>query len=221
MSADDDLLPLSGIQHFVFCRRQWSLIHIEQQWKEDWRTMDGQIIHTRAHDCGQREKRGSLIISRGLPIVSHSLGLSGTCDVVEFHSSLDGIPLPGEAGLWQPVPVEYKRGRPKAHGADELQLTAQALCLEQMLACEITHGFLYYNEPSRRTRVEIDTPRRDWVAKAAGEMHDLYQRGHTPKVKQHPGCKSCSLKELCLPRLTKITTVSAYLQAAVADKEAL
>ena len=117
---EEDLLPLSGIQHFAFCRRQWALIHLEQQWQENLRTVEGSLLHQRAHDASLRERRGDLLILRSLSVVSHTLGLSGQCDVVEFYASPKGVPLHGEEGLWLPFPVEYKRGRPKAHQADEL-----------------------------------------------------------------------------------------------------
>ena len=123
----EDLLPLSGLQHFAFCRRQWALIHLEQQWQENLRTVEGGLLHRRAHDEAARERRGDTLILRGLQVVSHQLGLSGQCDVVEFHATPKGVPLQGEEGLWQPYPVGYKRGKPKSHQADELQLCAQAM----------------------------------------------------------------------------------------------
>ena len=149
----EDLLPLSGLQHFAFCRRQWALIHLEQQWQENLRTVEGGLLHRRAHEGAARERRSDTLILRGLQVVSHQLGLSGQCDVVEFHAAPKGVPLQGEEGLWQPYPVEYKRGKPKSHQADELQLCAQAMCLEEMLCCDIPEGALFYGEPRRREPV--------------------------------------------------------------------
>ena len=146
---------LSGLQHFPYCRRQWALIHIEQQWAENERTVDGQIFHSVAHDKARIEKRGDLLIIRGLHVKSARLGMSGICDVVEFHRADNGISLSSYAGLWQPYPVEYKKGLPKANEADELQLCAQAICLEEMLLCHITDGSLFYGENRRRKRVEF------------------------------------------------------------------
>lgn len=123
---EDSFLQLSGLQHFVFCRRQWALIHVEQQWAENYRTVDGDIMHRNAHDSGV-ESRGDLLIVRGMRVFSNTLGISGTCDVVEFHRNSNGILLHGRDGRWQPFPVEYKRGKPKEHQADELQLCAQAI----------------------------------------------------------------------------------------------
>ena len=149
--AEEDYLQLSGLQHFAFCRRQWALIHVEQQWQENLRTVEGDLFHRRAHDEQLRERRGDTLILRGLSVASPTLGISGKCDVVEFHADPSGISLCGEEGLWVPFPVEYKRGAPKAHQADELQLCAQAMCLEEMLCCTIQAGALFYGETRRRT----------------------------------------------------------------------
>ena len=152
--SEEDYLLLSGIQHFAFCRRQWALIHIENQWAENERTVDGIIMHEKAHS-GDAESRGDAVIMRAVRVFSATLGVSGECDVVEFHRNADGISLNGHDGLWQPYPVEYKRGKPKEHNADEMQLCAQAMCLEEMLCCTIPCGALFYGEPRRRTEVEF------------------------------------------------------------------
>lgn len=210
---EEDFLQLSGLQHFTFCRRQWALIHIEQQWAENYRTTDGAILHEKAHNGDQTESRGELLITRDMRVFSPTLGVSGACDVLEFHRSGTGIPLKGKPGLWQPFPVEYKRGRPKEHDADALQLCGQAMCLEEMLCCGIQKGALYYGETRRRTEVLFTPELRQEVQTLLREMHELYARGHTPKVKPTKGCSACSLKELCLPRLMKDRSVSAYLRS--------
>lgn len=209
---EEDFLQLSGLQHFRFCRRQWALIHIEQQWAENLRTTDGAILHENAHNSDMTERRGDVLITRDMRIFSRTLGVSGACDVLEFHRGDTGIALNGREGLWQPFPVEYKRGRPKEHNADALQLCGQAMCLEEMLCCDIPEGALYYGEPRRRTAVTFTPELRREVRTLLEEMHTLYARGHTPKVKPAKGCNACSLKELCLPRLTKNKSVSAYLR---------
>ena len=137
---EEDFLQLSGLQHFCFCRRQWALIHIENQWAENFRTVDGSLMHTHVHDQAFRESRGDRLIVRGLAVHSSELGISGQCDVVEFHQNPEGVPFQGKEGLWLPYPVEYKRGRPKENNADELQLCAQAMCLEEMLCCTVSEG---------------------------------------------------------------------------------
>ena len=139
---EDEYLQLSGIQHFRFCRRQWALIHIENLWAENVRTVDGELMHERAHDSGLREKRAGVIVTRDLAISSQTLGASGACDVVEFRKSADGIPLPGEEGRFRPYPVEYKHGSPREDLANELQLCGQAMCLEEMLCCAVSYTHL-------------------------------------------------------------------------------
>lgn len=215
--SQEEYLPLSGLQHFAFCRRQWALIHIEQLWRENLRTVEGQLLHRRAHDESQRERRGNLLILRGLAIQSSTLGISGVCDVVEFHASPQGVPIHGEEGLWLPYPIEYKRGKPKTNQADELQLCAQAMCLEEMLCCSIQEGALFYGETKRRTVVSFVPALREQVVSLLQEMHQLYRRGYTPKCKPTKSCNACSLKELCLPKLMKKQNVSAYLRSAMEE----
>ena len=209
---------ISGLQHFRFCRRQWALIHIEQQWAENLRTVEGELMHERAHDEGLRESRGDTIITRSLRVYSLTLGLSGQCDVVEFRRSTQGVPLAGHDGLWLPYPVEYKRGKPKDDGCDELQLCAQAMCLEEMLCCDISDGALYYGENRRRARVEFTKELRNEVRDCAEQMHALYRRGYTPEVKPTKACNACSLKELCVPKLFKTGTVAEYIRKSAEDE---
>lgn len=214
---EEDYLQLSGLQHFAFCRRQWALIHIEAQWAENYRTVDGDLMHERVHDQALRESRGDRITVRGLAVHSARLGVSGQCDAVEFTRDPAGVPLRGREGLWLPYPVEYKRGKPKEHRADELQLCAQAMCLEEMLCCTIPEGALYYGEPRRRTAVLLTSELRGEVQDSLLEMHQLYKRRYTPQVKPSKACNACSLKGLCLPRLMKRPKVKDYLAAAVEE----
>ena len=212
------ILMLSGLQHFAYCRRQWALIHVEQQWQENLHTAEGQVFHRRAHDEQQTEVRGDTIIVRGMRVQSERLGISGICDVVEFTRSPDGIALAGREGRYQVHPVEYKKGAPKEHQADELQLCAQAMCLEEMLLCRIDEGSLFYGEPRRRTRVTFSPELRAQAEQMIGEMHQLDERGHTPRVKRHKGCSACSLKEICLPGMDRVPAASAYLRAHVQEE---
>lgn len=215
MYDEEDYLMLSGIQHFAFCRRQWAMIHIEQQWAENYRTTAGELMHKKAHDEGSFEKRGNLLVVRGLRISSHELGLSGQCDVVEFHENENGIELFGYDGKWNPVPVEYKHGAPKENNADELQLCAQAVCLEEMFQISISEGFLYYGENRRRSHIEFTPTLRADVKKMAKEMHELFKRGHTPNVKPMKQCKACSLENLCIPKLQKVMNVREYIEQGI------
>lgn len=214
---EEDFLQLSGLQHFSFCRRQWALIHIENQWAENYRTVDGALMHERAHDRSLEESRGDLLIQRGVSVYSAELGVSGQCDILEYRRGTEGIPLPNRGGLWQPYPVEYKRGKPKDTDADALQLCGQAMCLEHMLCCDIPEGALYYGEIRRRERVAFTPALRSQVQELLLQMHELYRRGYTPKVKPTKSCNACSLKDLCLPRLLKSRSVSAYLKSAMED----
>lgn len=206
---------LSGIQHFAFCRRQWAMIHIEQQWAENYRTTAGELMHKKAHDDASFEKRGDLLIIRGMRISSRNLGLSGQCDVVEFHQDENGVSLFGYDGKWKPIPVEYKRGMPKENNADELQLCAQAMCLEEMLQVYVQDGYLYYGENRRRSHVDFTDSLREEVRNAAREMHELFQRGYTPNVKPTKKCKACSLENLCLPKLQKTVKVRDYIEKGI------
>ncbi len=219
MYSEDDLLPLSGLQHLMFCERQWGLIHIEQIWEENRLTAEGRVLHERAHKAGS-ESRPSARTSRGLRLHSLRLGLVGQADVVEFHPSADGVVLPELEGLWRPFPVEYKRGRPKRNACDEVQLCAQALCLEEMFGREISEGALYYGEPRRRRQVAFSSNLRARTEALAGRMHELYRVGTTPIAAYEPKCDGCSLIARCLPRLlAKPPGVARYLARALAVNE--
>lgn len=208
---EEDFLLLSGIQHFAFCRRQWALIHIEQQWEENVRTFEGRTMHENAHNPLFKEKRGEVLTVRAMKIFSRELGVSGECDVVEFHADSQGIPLRERQGLYRVVPVEYKRGVPKEHDADELQLTAQAMCLEEMLQAQIVGGYLYYGETKHRVEVVFSEELRKKVKNCFQEMHQYYQRGYTPKVKTGTKCKQCSLQNRCMPELCNNREVKNYI----------
>ena len=209
---EDDYLQLSGIQHFIFCRRQWALIHIENQWKDNLRTTEGIIMHERAHNQELVETRGDTLIIRGLPISSSSLGVSGQCDIVELHLDPDGIPVHGRSGLWKALPVEYKRGKPKDDSCDQAQLCAEAMCLEEMLGATISEGALYYGEVRRRMKVIFSEELRSQVKETFEEMHRLFERKYTPKSKAGKRCNACSLKEVCMPGLFSRQSVKEYIR---------
>jgi len=212
---EEDYLLLSGIQHYAFCPRQWALIHIEEQWNENYLTAGGRILHNKAHDGEVAEKRGNLIVFRSLKVCSAELGISGQCDIVEFHQSESGISLRDYPGLWLPYPVEYKRGKVKLDDCDRLQLCAQAVCLEEMLCVEIESGALFYGEPRRREKVTFTQDLRTKLADSVVKMQDLFKRKYTPKAIKRKCCQSCSIKDLCLPRLGESNKISVvdYLEA--------
>lgn len=207
----DSYLQISELQHFSFCRRQWALIHIEKQWAENFLTVDGKLKHDNADNPYFTEKRGNMLISRAVPVRSDKFGITGKCDVIEFRKDDSGVRIFGRDGTWLPVPVEYKRGRPKEIDADRLQLCAEAICLEEMFCCpEIETAYLYYMETKRREEVKLNSALRDEVAAMLFEMRSLYERGYTPKVKPSAKCRSCSLSDICLPKLGKLRSADDY-----------
>ena len=216
---EDDYLMISGIQHFRFCRRQWALIHIEQQWSDNVHTVIGELMHKRVHDPYLTEKRKDIIIARGLPVSSRVMGVSGECDVVEFHRCDDGIRLHGHRGLFSVYPIEYKKGRPKLTEEDKLQLAAQAMCLEEMFSTEVPEGAIFYGESRRREIVDITSDLRTEVEKMFEEMHQYYNRHYSPKVKYSKSCNACSLKDICLPKLGKAVSVKRYLDQMLEEQE--
>ncbi|WP_410513837.1 CRISPR-associated protein Cas4 [Paenibacillus sp. BR2-3] len=210
-------LMLSGIQHFHFCKRQWALIHIEQQWEENVRTVEGQHLHRNADQPFTREKRGDKLIVRAMPIKSNELNITGVCDVVEFVRDDGGVEISGAEGKYIAYPVEYKRGKPKMDDVDVLQLAAQAMCLEEMLLCEVETGFIFYNEIKHRIEVPLTIDLKAKVKAIVAEMQSYYDRRHTPKVKTGPFCTSCSLQHICLPKLMNKQTVRSYVEGRIRE----
>jgi CRISPR-associated exonuclease Cas4 len=208
--TEEDLIPLSALQHLVFCERQCALIHVEQLWDESRFTAEGRIMHERVHEGGE-ESRGNVRIERGVPLRSLKLGVIGKADVVEFHH--------GEEGKWRPFPVEHKRGKPKPDQCDKVQLCAQALCLEEMLGVEVSSGAVFYGRTRHRLDVEFDKTLRDETERVARQAHDLIKSGVTPKPVYTKKCKSCSLGEHCLPHvLQKERSVKRYLKQALREE---
>ncbi len=211
MFSEDDLLPVSALQHLVFCERQWGLIHIEGLWEENLLTAQGRHLHKRV-DTPETEVRADVRISRGLRLRSLRLGLSGKADVVEFHRLGDGeetspegakpcgMSLDGVPGLWRPVPVEYKRGAPKQGLCDKVQLCAQALCMEEMMGVDIPGGALFYWRTRRRYDVSFDIELRRSTEALCARLHELSKTGNTPGAKYGKKCESCSLLNQCMPK---------------------
>jgi CRISPR-associated exonuclease Cas4 len=214
MFSEDDLLPISALQHLLFCLRQCALIHIEQVWAENRLTVEGQHMHRKAHDEGGAS-RHDVRTARGLNLRSLRLGLIGKADVVEFHPLDDAARgqvtsrrswrQALDVGHWSVVPVEYKRGRPKQDDSDRVQLCAQALCLEEMLSVTIDAGALFYGQRRRRTEVRFDADLRTLTASTAAQLHELIASRCTPRARREPKCDQCSLLPLCLPDAMKST----------------
>lgn len=209
---ETEYLQIAGIQHFVFCRRQWALIHIEQQWAENYFTIDGAIKHENVDMQGRTEKMGHKRILRSLRVVSHELKIQGVCDAVELREDEHGEYFSKYDATYTVYPVEYKRGKPKTTDSDRLQLVAQALCLEEMMGVTIAEGAIFYFETRHREVVTITDELRQQVIDAVTEMNGYYRRAYTPRVRKTSKCKSCSLQDMCLPGLQKAGSAAAYLE---------
>jgi len=188
--SEDELLPISALQHLMFCERQCALIHVEQAWSENRLTVEGKLMHERVDERGA-ETRDGVRTARGVPLQSLRLGLVGKADVVEFRRE--------DGEVWRPFPVEYKRGKPKANRCDEVQLCAQAMCLEEMLDVAVPQGSLFYGTTRRRKDVSLDAELRSMTAAAAERLHVLVVGGRTPDAAPGPRCRNCSLSAVCLP----------------------
>lgn len=205
-AVENALIPLSALQHYLFCPRQCALIHVEQLWAEDGATAAGRLLHERV-DAGRPESRPGLRIARGVALRSLVLGVVGKADVVELH----GDPA-------RPFPVEYKRGKHKAHRADEVQLCAQAICLEETFGGVIPEGALFYGATRRRQLVAFDEELRQLTARIATEAHEMILAGRTPPPVYTPACDRCSLQDLCQPkRLEHPPNVAGWLARRLAD----
>lgn len=215
--SEDDFLLLSGIQHMAFCERQWALIHIEQVWSENVRTVEGKHFHERTDDPFEDESRKTLRVVRAMPLISYNLGLRGVADVVEFYQSQKNdagkvCRLEDRHGWWYPVPVEYKRGHPKRDDRDAVQLCAQAMALEEMMRVSISSGFLFYGQTKHRESIVLDDNLRQHTVALTQRMHQLFQEGVTPKAKKGKHCSKCSLVELCQPNwMLQHRSVQDYL----------
>ena len=219
--SEDEYLMISGLQHYYFCKRQWALIHIAQVWSDNALTAEGQLLHRNADDPFFTEKRKDVMISRSMAVSSASLGFSGILDVVEFRRDSEGASLSGCEGLWKPNIVEYKHGKPKKDRCDIMQLTAQVICLEEMLSCSIRTSDLFYAETNRRLTVEIDEELRNEMRNLAEELHGAFYSGKIQEAESHKNCCKCSLYEWCLPRLTlKKRSVERYIAGNIEGNDA-
>ena len=208
MVSDADLIALSALQHYLYCPRQCALIHIEQAWAENAATAEGHVAHERVHAVESEMRRGVRTVT-GMPLRSERLGVTGIADVVELRRTADGV--------CHPCPVEHKRGRPKTHRADEVQLCAQAMALEEMFAVEIAEGALFYGQPRRRMPVAFDLALRTLTQDVAVATHALIAGGRTPRMAyDKKRCDVCSLIEICRPQITgSARSASAWLEAQI------
>ena len=207
---DEDLIPLSALQHYLYCPRQCALIHLEQQWAENRQTAEGRLLHQRA-DTPQTEHRKGVRTVTAMPLLALELGIAGKADVVEFHRTESGE---------RAFPVEYKRGRPKTHRADEVQLCAQALCLEAMLGMPVNAGALFYGKTRRRQEVSFDQDLRGLTLRTIAETRAMIASQQTPSARyESRRCDACSLMDLCQPRLLGHPDVQAWLQQQIDDEK--
>lgn len=213
---DDDMLMLSGIQHFRFCPRQWALIHIEQKWNENKLTTEGRIIHKHVDEPNYRQKCGDYISLRSVSIASYQLGLYGVSDIIELHPTdcnRNSITHPKYSGNWIPYPVEYKHGKPKKNEIDEVQLAAQTMCLEEQYGIEIKKGALFYYETRQRVEVDITPELRSIVSSCSEQMHTIFKSGIIPPITNGKYCDNCSLNNICMPQTANCPKVSHYLKS--------
>jgi len=210
--SDDDLIPLSALQHIQFCPRQCALIHVEQLWIENKYTAEGGVMHEKV-DGGGEQSRGKIRVEFGIYIKSNALGITGRADAVEFHYHKGLTPE------WQPYPVEYKRGKPKKDNSDKVQLCAQAICLEEIYGTNVPEGALFYGKTRRREVVAFDSILRDETTRTAQRVHELVEKGITPPPVYTPKCESCSFVDLCLPKVIgKRRTVKTFLENMLREK---
>lgn len=209
--SEEDYFWISNIQHYVFCPRQWALIELDGEWKENILTVTGSILHEKVHQIN-REIRSKSITVRGMRIKSDEYQIQGQCDAVEYIPDDSGIYIPAYKGKFLVYPVEYKKGKSKTDNSDRLQLTAQSVCLEEMLCCEIPKAYLFYFETRRREEVIISDELRRELKEMLRQMLHYRNRNYIPKVKIKPRCRSCSLNEKCLPQLFSLEEASAYMR---------
>jgi CRISPR-associated exonuclease Cas4 len=220
---ESDLLPISRLADIEFCERRAALHLTEMVWKDNVQTAGGTIMHERAHGDETPETRGDLIIVRGLWLRSLRLGLTGKADIVELHRADDGdiagASIPGHRGRWRVYPVEYKPGRLQQQMSFQIQLCAQALCLEEMLRVVVPEGAIYYGKPRRRLVVVFDDSLRAKTREAARRLHELVSSGHTPQARYEKKCESCSLLSVCMPKVTGSgRSVQGYLAKTLAQE---
>lgn len=213
MYSENELLPISLLADIAFCPRRAALHGIEEMWEDNLATVEGSLLHQRTHDETKSETRTGVRISRGLRLRSLIHGLVGVADIVEFHeTSTNGVALPDVRSSRIPFPVEYKRGHLRHERGFEIQLCAQAICLEEMLGVKIPAGAIFYGKTHRRLDVEFNEELRRETAETARRLHELIKAGKTPSAVYTEKCESCSIKDSCMPKMSdKYRSVDRYV----------
>jgi len=216
MLSDEDLLPIAGLRQLAFCERRWALVHMDQEWDENVLTIEGKQLHEFVHEQGTNVRYG-VRMARGLRLRSLTLGLYGVADLVEFHPHDGEAVLPGFSGRWLPYPVEYKRGRKRYDSADEIQLCAQALCLEEMLNVVVPKGAIYYGQPRRRSEIDLTANLREEVGRLCSRARELYDSRQIPPPRAGKHCSNCSLENICMPNLATKDKSAKYVTSILKE----
>ena len=213
---EDNKIQISGIQHFLYCKRQWALFYIENIWQDNFLTLDGDKVHEKVHNPYIKESRKDKFIERGVYISSEKYNLTGQCDAIEYIRDSNGIQLKNKNGCWIIVPVEYKHGDGKSLDIDKYQLFAQILCLEEIFQCPINYGYLYYKKTNKKILVNFDNLERNKTLEIINEINLLFKQQKTPKTKySSKKCKNCSLLEKCNPKILETKDINNYLKEAI------
>lgn len=214
---EENLIQISGIQHFKYCKRRWALLYIENLWEDNYLTIEGDKIHEKAHDGSLKESRKNKIIERGTYISSKEYKLTGQCDIIEYHKDINGINIVNKEGKWKIIPIEYKHGNGESVDIDKYQLIAQILCLEEMFQTNIEYGYLYYKSTNKRIKIENNDEIKKETIELIKEMNEYIKKQYTPKQKKSKKCNNCSLYEKCNPKICSSKNVKKYLEEIIRE----
>ena len=197
----EERIPLSSIKQYAYCKRRFGLMFIDNEFIDNFKTIEGNILHEKVNDPFFNEKRGDKYFSRSVPVYSDRFNLYGIVDIIEFIKDENGVSIPTQKGLWRLNPIEYKNGKPEKSRADELQLCAQAICLEEMFDTEIISADIYYGRLKKRVNIELIDELRYSVEKIVADIHDLIEKAIIPEKPDNQNCSLCSMIDICMPRI--------------------
>lgn len=216
---DFDRLSLSSLKQYIYCKRRFALMYVECEWGSNYKIVEGDLFHERVDNPLFSEKRGDLHISRSVPIYSDVMNLYGVADIIEFIKDDSGIKIHGKRERWRINPVEYKNGKPEKSNADNFQLCAQALCLEEMFNTNIEHGDIYYGKIKRRVTVDFTNELRSDVKEQVKNMKELLEQQLLPPKPKNQNCSLCSLENVCIPTIIRNQTSVKDRIAAIVKGE--